>query len=130
VDDEQFLSAFEAAAIPNHAFRHREHLRMAWLYVRRDGAAAGTERICAGLQRFAAAHGVPHLHHDTLTRFWARLMAHVVEVFPGLARFEDVLACYDGFEDRRLAYRHWRADTLDAPLARRQWVEPDLVPLP
>jgi hypothetical protein len=130
VSDEEFLAAFETATIPNQAFRHREHLRMAWLYVRRDGAAAGTERICAGLRHFASVNGVPHLYHDTLTRFWARLMAHVVEVFPGLTRFDDVLACYAGFEDRRLAYRHWRADTLDAPRARRQWVEPDLVALP
>jgi hypothetical protein len=128
--DDEFLAAFESGVLPNHAFRHREHLRMAWLYVRRHGAEAGTARICEGLQRFAVAHGVPQLYHETLTRFWARLMAHTVEAFPHITRFEDVRACYDGFEDRRLAYRHWRAATLDGPVARRQWVEPDVRPLP
>jgi hypothetical protein len=130
VDDSQFLAAFEAATIPNKAFRHRDHLRMAWLYVRRDGPEIGTTRICEGLRRFAAAHGVAHAYHETLTRFWARLMAHAVEAFPDLTRFEDVLARYAGFEDRRLAYRHWQAATLDGAAARARWVEPDLRPLP
>jgi hypothetical protein len=129
-DDADFLARFEAATIPNAAFRHRDHLRMAWLYVRRDGAAVGGVRIRDGLRHFAAAHGVAHAYHETLTGFWARLMAHAVEAFPADDRFEDVLARYAGFEDRRLAYRHWSSERLDGPVARRQWVEPDRLPLP
>ena len=30
-DGADFLARFEAATIPNSAFRHRDHLRMAWL---------------------------------------------------------------------------------------------------
>jgi len=130
VDHDAFLAAFESATIPNAAFRHHAHLRMAWLYVRRDGPDGGTRRIREGLQRFAAAHGVPHLYHETLTGFWTRLMAHVVATCPHVDRFGDVMACYAGFEDRRLPYRHWRAETLEGPLARRRWVEPDLRALP
>jgi hypothetical protein len=103
---------------------------MAWLYVRRHGSEAGARRIREGIQRFAVAHGVPHLYHETLTGFWTRLMVHVVETFPHVDRFEAVMACYAGFEDRRLPYRHWRAETLDGPAARRAWVEPDLRALP
>ena len=130
MNDDEFLAAFESAAIANTDFRHREHLRMAWLYVRRDGPAMGGLRIREGIRRFAAAHGVPHLYHETLTGFWARLMPHAVEAFGELDRFEDVLGCYAGFDDRRLPYRHWRPGTLDGPEARHRWVEPDLCPLP
>jgi hypothetical protein len=130
VNDDEFLAAFESGAIANADFRHREHLRMAWLYVRRDGPAIGALRIREGIRRFATVHGVPHLYHETLTVFWTRLMAHAAEAFPELDRFEDVLGCYAGFEDRRLPYRHWRAETLDGTVARAQWVEPDLQPLP
>jgi len=130
MNDEEFLAAFESGAIANADFRHREHLRMAWLYVRRDGPAIGALRVREGIRRFAAAHGVPHLYHETLTGFWTRLLTHAVEAFPELDRFDDVLGCYAGFEDRRLPYRHWRAETLDSPAARGQWVEPDLLPLP
>ena len=130
MDDDAFLAAFEAAAIPNTAFRHREHLRMAWLYVHREGPDIGARRIREGLQRFAAAHGVPELYHETLTGFWTRLMTYVVATFPQLDRIEAVMACYAGFEDRRLPYRHWRAETLDGPVARRRWIDPDLRALP
>jgi hypothetical protein len=114
-DDAEFLARFEAGGIPNADFRHRDHLRMAWLYVRRDGREAGTARIRAGLRHFAAVHGVAHAYHETLTGFWARLMAHVVEVFPDDARFEDA---------------NWSSELLDGAPARREWVEPDLRPLP
>jgi hypothetical protein len=130
MDDNAFLTAFEAGAIPNTAFRHHDHLRLAWLYLRRDGRELGGARIRAGLRRFAMAHGVPHLYHETLTSFWIRLVAHAVETFPAQQRFEELLGCWAGFEDRRAAYRHWRPETLDGAQARREWVEPDLRPLP
>jgi hypothetical protein len=130
VDDDEFLAAFEAGAIPNTAFRHHDHLRLAWLYVRRDGREMGGARVRAGLRRFATVHGVPHLYHETLTSFWIRLVAHAVETFPAQQRFEELLGCWAGFDDRRAAYRHWRPETLDAAQARREWVEPDLRPLP
>lgn len=129
-DDADFLARFEAGTIPNAAFRHRDHLRMAWLYIRRDGREAGIGQIHASLRHFAAVHGLSHAYHETLTAFWARLMAHLVEAFPADERFEDALARYAGFEDRRLAYRHWSSEALDSPRARREWVEPDLRPLP
>ncbi len=96
MDDAQFLAAFESAAIPNAAFRHHAHLRMAWLYVRRDGPEVGAARIREGIQRFAAAHGLPHLYHETVTGFWTRLMAHAVDAFPELDR-----APVTGWERRR-----------------------------
>jgi hypothetical protein len=130
MDDDTFLAAFEAGAIPNTAFRHHDHLRLAWLYVRRDGREMGGARVRAGLRRFATIHGVPHLYHETLTSFWIRLVAHAVETFPAQQRFEELLGCWAGFDDRRAAYRHWRPETLDAAQARREWVEPDLRPLP
>jgi hypothetical protein len=73
---------------------------------------------------------VLHLYHETLTSFWIRLVAHTVEVCPATQRFEDLLGHWAGFGDRRSPYRHWRAETLDGARARREWVEPDLRPLP
>jgi len=58
-----FLSAFEVGEIPNAGFRHRDHLLMAWLYLRRDGTERGSESIVAGIKRFAAAKGVPEKYN-------------------------------------------------------------------
>jgi N-formylglutamate deformylase len=88
VNDDDLLHAFETATIPSTAFHHRDHLRVAWLYIRRDGPERGTDAMRAALVRFAAAHGVPHAYHETLTRFWTRLVAHLVEHDPAVDDFE------------------------------------------
>jgi hypothetical protein len=130
LDDRTFLAAFEACAIPNHAFRHREHVRMAWLYLRRDGAEQGEQKVVDGIQRFAAAHGATQLYNDTLTRFWARLIQHHIDLDASLADFNAFITRYPRLLDSGLAFRHYSRDLLFSEPARRQWLDPDLRPFP
>ena len=76
VPDDEFLRAFFGLTLPNSEFHHRDHLRLAWLAVRRHGPDAAEEAVVGGIQRFAAHHGHITLYHDTMTRFWVRLVAH------------------------------------------------------
>src|SRR5260370_4256348 len=43
--DKEFLAAFEAGQIANQDFHHRDHLRLAWVQIRR----LGLERTSASL---------------------------------------------------------------------------------
>ena len=71
-DDAELLARFEDASLPDRAFHHREHLRVAWMQLQREGdLARAAIRFRRSLQRFAAAHGKPQLFHETLT--WAYL---------------------------------------------------------
>jgi hypothetical protein len=128
VTDSELLAAFESSALPNAAFRHADHLRVAWLCLRGEGPEAGGERFVGGLRRFAAAHGVPQLYHETLTRFWLRLVAHVMEAAGAPDRFDAVVARYPRLLDKTLPRHHWQPATLEA--GRGAWVEPDLAPVP
>jgi len=65
-----------------------------------------------------------------LTQFWVRLVAHVIEAFPGAAQFDAALACFPRLRDNALPYRHYRQVTLGSEDARRRYVEPDLLPMP
>jgi hypothetical protein len=47
--------------------------------VRRHGLVDAEVRVTAGIQNFAAANGHTARYHDTMTRFWVRLVAHAVE---------------------------------------------------
>src|SRR5216684_4246322 len=40
LDDAELFARFEDASLPNQEFRHREHLRVAWLHLRRAGDLA------------------------------------------------------------------------------------------
>jgi hypothetical protein len=44
LSDEEFAAAVERCEAPDDGFHHRDHLRLAWIYLRRYGAAeAGRE---------------------------------------------------------------------------------------
>src|SRR5258708_29115069 len=75
MNDRDFVVAFEKCAIPNDAFRHADHVRLAWIYLREHRLIEAIARFTTSLQRFAAHHGVPGRYHDTIT--WAyRLLIH------------------------------------------------------
>jgi hypothetical protein len=70
--DDALVEAFEAARLGSGEFRHREHVRAAFVYLaRHDDFAEAACRFRRALRRFAAAHGVPGRYHETVT--WAYL---------------------------------------------------------
>src|SRR6059058_4957277 len=72
--DEDFLRAFEDLSFPADQFRHREHIRVAWLYLKSSDATRAAERMAAGIRRFANHHGATRKYHHTLTLAWMRLV--------------------------------------------------------
>lgn len=128
--DDEFVEAFERGEVPAHAFRHRDHLRLAWILVRRDGLDAGGDRAARGIRGFAARHGVPDRYHETITWFWLRLVAHAIAAEPDVGRFEAFLGRFPLLLDGSLVGRHWLRETLASPAARVGWVEPDRAPVP
>ena len=130
MQDDAFLQAFESATLPNPSFRHLDHLRLTWLYLRRDGTELGSQRVVDGIRHFAAAHGAANRYHETLTRFWIALVQHVIDAFPRIERFDELVAEYPHMTDKSLVYRHYSAAALAEPAARQTWIAPDLRPLP
>jgi len=130
MEDSDFLQAFESATLPNDAFHHRDHVRLAWLYLRRDGPEPGSRAVLEGIRHFAAAHGAADRFHETLTRFWIKLVQHLIEAWPGVERFDDLLARFPLLADKTIVYRHYSGAALATPAARQGWLMPDLLPLP
>jgi hypothetical protein len=130
LSDDEFLRAFFSAELANSDFHHRDHLRLTWLVVRGHGLAEAETRIAQGIQRFAATHGHAVRYHDTMTRFWVRLVAHAVASRQEIEDFETFLEAYPMLLDPTLPFRHWRREAMFTPEARAGWREPDLVPLP
>lgn len=128
MNDAEFLTAFERATL--HEFPHRDHIRMAWLYLRNATWEDGCARICSGLRRLTSAHGAPGKYHETMTRFWARIVRHAIEAVPDIRDFDAFIAQHPRLLDRRLIEQHYSPGLLNGEAARRTWVEPDLLPMP
>src|SRR6267143_2099871 len=130
MDDREFLRLFHDGILPGDEFRHMGHLRLAWLVLSGHSRIEAESMIAREIQPFAVAKGVSNRYRDTLTRFWVRLVGHVMQNAPQAGSIDELLARFPLLLDKSLPYRHWREETFNSDKARSRWVEPDLVPLP
>jgi hypothetical protein len=129
MDDDAFLDAFEHGRLQQHGFRHRDHLRVAWLYVRRYGRDEAVRRAEAGLRALATWHGHPERYSATRTSVWVGLVAHHLREAPGLG-FGEFLERFPRLLDGRLLDAHYSPELLATAASRSRPVDPDRLPLP
>ena len=115
---------------PDGEFRHRQHINLAFVAVRRYGMPEATARICDWIRRIAAYERAPQKYHHTVSRAWVEIVAHHVDADADCADFGTFAWRHPALLDKRLLSRHYRSSTLAAGPARRGWVEPDLLPFP
>lgn len=127
MQDEELLSKFDDTSLPLSEFRHEEHLRVAFLYLRRHALLEVLERFPAALQRYAAAHGKHGLYHQTIS--WAFLFIVHERIAAG-----GKTATWEEFKHRNgdllqgsksTLAKYYRDDTIASPAARQYFVMPD-----
>jgi hypothetical protein len=128
--DEKFLRAFEDLSFPVDLFHHREHIHVAWLYLKSSDALRAAERMSEGIRRFANHHGATQKYHHTLTLAWMRLVAAAFVETPEGYTFERFLTAHPQLKDTNLLAEYYSKELLETAAARETWVEPDLQPLP
>jgi hypothetical protein len=123
--DEEFAAAVERCEAPNEGFHHRDHLRLAWIYLRRYGREEAAVRIAATIQRFATHHGQPDRYHETMTQAWLRLVAST-----GESSFDEALAARPELLDVNCLRAYYSAELLESKEAKARFMDPDLAALP
>ncbi|HNN94212.1 MAG TPA: hypothetical protein PKI03_18170 [Pseudomonadota bacterium] len=124
MDDKAFLAAFLQRRLP--AFHHRDHVRLAWIYLRQDASLIGLDAFVRALQAFAADAGQPGIYHETMTWAYLLLLRERMARCPGtdFATFAgenpDLLTWKPSVLDR-----YYRAETLASDLARKVFLLPD-----
>ena len=125
--DQDLMEGFESAVLPVEQFRHREHVRVAFLYLTEYPALEALSRFSTALKRFAASHGKTMLYHETIT--WAYIFliqermtrAGRAETWAEFTRNNaDLLIWKDG-----ILTRFYREETLKSSLAKSIFVFPD-----
>jgi len=115
---------------PGGAFRHREHIHLAYLAVQRHGADRAAGVVSGWIRHLAAYQRVPQKFNATVTRAWTEIVAHHMAAAPPGTDFASFADRYPALLDKRLLARHYTARTLASPAARTGWAEPDLAPFP
>jgi hypothetical protein len=127
VSNEEFVQSFENCSLPNESFHHREHVKLAWLYLTHYPVLAALDRFISGLKSYAGYNGKPERYHETIT--WAYLLlTHERMVRSGnqqsweefAAANQDLLSWQDS-----VLKKYYREDTLLSDIARRAFLFPD-----
>lgn len=126
MSDEDLLARFEDGSLPDGAFHHEQHVRVAWMFVRRYGMPDALGRFSQALKRFAEAKGAVGLYHETITWAYLFLVAERIAREPGerwdrfAAVNQDLLTWKPSLLDR-----YYAPGTLQTDLARSTFIMPD-----
>jgi hypothetical protein len=128
--DESFLRSFESCEYPNERFKHADHIRLAWIYIRRFGAQAAECRILTSIRRFAVSLGHEEKFHATVTTAWLRLVYVAYCTMPTTDDFDKFICSHMWLLEKSALSSFYSPSLLSSDRARREWVEPDLRNLP
>ena len=119
------VTAFESATVAPAEFRHRQHLYVAWCYLRALPLEDALARYVHHLRRLTHVLGAPEKFHATVTWAYVLLLHDAMERSPG-ASFDDLLAANPGLLDHQKGalYAHYDRAELEAKEARRRFVLP------
>ncbi|HTM48223.1 MAG TPA: hypothetical protein VL285_06070 [Bryobacteraceae bacterium] len=126
----QLTREFEACALPASGFHHREHVRVAWYYLRQLTYQEAVRRMLLSVRTFADFNGAASKYHHTLTVAWMRLVAAALASRPSDGGFEQFADAHPGLLDPATIGLYFSPERLREEAARSGWMAPDIRPLP
>jgi hypothetical protein len=136
-EDLDLLQRFTANGMAPSQFHHREHLRLAYIFLVRHGnAETAYPAFRAALQGFLGHHGIdPAKYHATLTQAWLLAMLHFMEISATdaagpLSGSEEFLERHPLLLDPAIMFTHYSRELIKSDSARSGFVEPDIQPIP
>ena len=125
------LLAGSAGAFAPADFSHRQHVRLAYVYLVDCDVNLALDRMRAALVCFLSHHGIPATkYHETLTRAWILAVHHFMHRTPEASSADDFIDRNPMLLDSKIMLTHYSAGLLFSDAARAEFVEPDLDPIP
>jgi hypothetical protein len=129
MNDEEFLAAFEAYTLEE--FHHRDHVKVAYLYLQRFPLDEAIVKVRAGLQALALAWNAPvddleKGYHETMTQAWVRLVDVKLRDGGGAANADAFCDRESQLMQKTCLEAFYSRERLFTWTAKREYVEPDL----
>ena len=128
--DPDIVRGFEELTLLPASFRHREHLLVAWSYLRALPFPEAGARFAGNLRRFARAHGSEAKYHETITWAYLALLSEQMHASVSARAPDASFAAFLGENPDLLAPAHgalapfYDPETLASPRAREAFVLP------
>ena len=135
--DDEHLRAFEDLTLPFRQWTHHAHVKVAYMYLRRHPFAEALRRMRGGVKAYNARHGVPESetsgYNETTTHAFMHLILATMHAYGRTHPTADADTFCDAHP--QLMTRHalrlfYSPERRMHPLAKTQFIQPDLAPLP
>ena len=132
--DTTFLRQFETAALPLEEWHHQQHLKVAYLYLRKHPFAEALALMRANIKAYNAAHHVPDTqlsgYHETMTQAWMRLVDFTLREYGPAENADDFCQRHPELSRKETMRLFYTRELFMSPEAKAGFIEPDLAPLP
>lgn len=125
--EKELVEQFEGLTLSPEHFPHREHVRLAWIYLRDNPPLLALEKFCEGLKRFAASLGKADRYHETISWAYLLLIRERMAKTESADSWEAFVEANNDLLDWRasILQRYYHEETLKSDLAKRVFLLPD-----
>ena len=125
--DLRFWAKFEMCELRGAEFGHRDHLRIAYIYLAQHPFAEASRKMEIGLRKLLAHLGAPaSKYHATVTAAWLLALRDAMAKCGATADFQQFLDAGGArLLDKGIMAAHYSPQVLSSPEARRAFVPPD-----
>jgi len=133
-DDAEFLKEFESTTWPKEKWHHRQHIKVAYLYLRRYPFAQAQARIRERIKAYNAAKQVPESltsgYHDTLTQAWMHLVYFTLCEYGPADNADVFYEQHPQLWGKKALRFYYTKERFLSPEAKAAFVSPDVTPFP
>jgi hypothetical protein len=135
--DAELLDQFENCTLPFDLWTHRCHVKVAYIYLTQHPFAEALARIQGGIRAYNKANNVPEGPTSGYNQTTTHALVHIIAAVMQAYRDTHPVTTADSFCDMHpeLSSKHilrffYSPQRRMHPLAKSQFIEPDLAPLP
>lgn len=132
--DQEFLRCFEDQSLPLEQWHHRAHLKVAYLHLLRYSFEESLEKVRRGIRAYNAAQGIQDSptggYHETMTCAWLQLVYVTLRQFGPAEDADTFFNTQTQLEGKRVLLLFYSRDRIMSAEAKREFIQPDLAPLP
>lgn len=130
MDEQEFLEMFEQKRFPFNQWRHRPHVTVAYLYLRKLSLEEAIDTMRDRIQAHNAANGLMGAYHETLTQVWARIIYAIMATHGPSDSAKNFFDRHTYLLNKMLPLMFYTHQRIMSKQARDAFLEPDLMPLP
>ncbi|MDX1943095.1 MAG: hypothetical protein SFU99_21205 [Saprospiraceae bacterium] len=129
LSDLAFEQQFADCSLDPTLFSHEAHLRLAWIHIKKYGIDQAIENICQQIKHYAASLGAHDKYNETVTIAAIRAVYHFM-LRSKTDHFQDFIIENPRLKTsfKELLFSHYSTDIFTSERAKKEYLEPELLP--